>query len=92
MHLLSWARFFEMTGVSSNWLACCTARQQSKKNPKVFSLGYDFFNSHTGDVHIGQLYTEISVAFIRAHHYFTRFCDGKIDTGNGNTTRHKTLA
>src|SRR5687768_5187795 len=78
VHLLPRARLLEMTGVCSDGLSRGTSCQQPKKNAQVFSLRDNLFNSHAGNVHVGKLYSEVSISLIRTDHYFTRFCHCEI--------------
>src|ERR1700678_3566584 len=91
VHFLSWPGPAEMTGIGSDRLAGSTTRQQTQKNTQVPPLRDDLFNTHTGNVYIGQVSAHIGIALIGTYDEFPGFGNGEVNTGKRDTPRQEFL-
>ncbi len=60
-----------MTGIGGDWLSRGATRQQTKEYSQIPAQRKDFFNAHTGEMHISQMGAHIRIPFIGTYHEFT---------------------
>src|SRR4051812_5788719 len=68
----------EMRRVRCDGLTGCRTGKQPQEDAEVGQSRYQFFDSHTGDMHIWQRDAQVGVAFVCADHEPARLGDGEI--------------